>query len=273
MKTIIVATDFSAAAANAVDYAARMAVCRHKDLLLLHVYSLPLTYSDIPLPVNLEDMNNIAKGQMKTLEESLVKEHGGILNITTQVELGTFYDVLKQTCERIDPFVVIMGSQGTTAAERFLFGGHTVYAMKHLQWPLITVPPHATFHTINKIGLACDMNDVADTTPVKAITTWVKDFRAQLFVLNVGNKSEYNPDSVFEAGVLEELLKDLHPEYEFITHSDTDKALIDFVAAHKIDLLMVLPKKNTGLEVIFHKSHTKKLVLHSDVPLMALHAC
>lgn len=271
MKTIIVATDFSAAATNAVDYAARLAVSRHKELLLLHAYNLPLTYSDIPLPVNLEEMDNIAKGQMKTLEEKLNKEHGGILKITTQVEMGGFYEVLKQTCERIEPFVVVMGSQGTTAAERFLFGSHTVHAMKHLPWPLITVPPHATLHTINKIGLACEMDDVADTTPVKAITSWVKDFRAQLFVLNVGKKNRYDPDTVFEAGVMEELLKDLHPEYEFITHSDTDKALIDFVVAHKIDLLMVLPKKSAGLEGIFHKSHTKQLVLHSDVPLMALH--
>lgn len=242
MKTIIVATDFSATASNAVDYAAKMAVCRHKELLLLYVYTPPVTYADIPLPVNLEDMNTIADVQMKALEERLTREHGGILNITTQVELGSFYDVLQQTCRNVQPFAVVMGSQGTTAAERFLFGSHTVHAMKHLPWPLITVPPQATFHTIKKIGLACDMNDVADTTPVKAIAAWVKDFGAQLFVLNVDTERAYDPDAVFEAGVLE-------------------------------DLLMVLPKKNHGLEAIFHKSHTKQLVLNCEVPLMALHAC
>jgi len=46
---------------------------------------------------------------------------------------------------------------------------------------------------------------------------------------------------------------------------------MDFEEKNKIDLLIVLPRRHNLLGSIFHKSHTKQLVLHSHVPVMALH--
>ena len=164
-----------------------------------------------------------------------------------------------------------MGSQGTTAAERLLFGSHTVYAMKHLVWPLITVPPQAKFSAVKKIGLACDFNKVVETTPVDEIKTLVNDFHAELHVLNTGKKEVFNPELVFESGLLQEMLAALKPEYHFITNENTDEGIMDFAEKNNIDLLVVLPKRHGLLEKLFLKSHSKQLVLHSHVPVMALH--
>ena len=41
----------------------------------------------------------------------------GNINIASQVKTGTFFWELKTTCENINPYVVVMGSQGTTAAD------------------------------------------------------------------------------------------------------------------------------------------------------------
>jgi len=45
MKTIVVATDFSAVALNAANYAVDMALAIKADILLLHVYQIPVSYS------------------------------------------------------------------------------------------------------------------------------------------------------------------------------------------------------------------------------------
>ena len=44
MKTILVATDFSSVALNATNYAADMALAINADILLLHVYQIPVSY-------------------------------------------------------------------------------------------------------------------------------------------------------------------------------------------------------------------------------------
>ncbi len=49
MKTIIIPTDFSPVATNALHYAIDMAKKINASLLLLHVYQVPVSYSDVPI--------------------------------------------------------------------------------------------------------------------------------------------------------------------------------------------------------------------------------
>lgn len=271
MKTILVATDFSPAALNAANYAADMALAIHADILLLHVYSIPVNYSEVAVPLSLEDLELSAENLINELKDQLLKKTGRKINITTQVKMGSFFHELKAVCESIKPYTVVMGSQGTSAVERLLFGTHAVYAMKHLEWPLLTVPAGVVFSSVKKIGLACDFDKVVDTTPVDEIKMLVNDFGAQLHILNTGKREEFKPELVFESGLLQEMLGALKPEYHFITSGSTDQGIIDFAEKNHIDLLVVLPKRHGLLDKVIHKSHTKQFVLHSHVPVMALH--
>lgn len=271
MKTIIIATDFSPAAMNAAKYAADMALAIDANLLLLHIYQVPISYAEIPIVVNSETLEQSTEKDLIEIKTELTGRTGNKINIATEVRLGSFFPELKTVCEEIKPYAVILGSQGTTAATRFLFGSHTVYAMKHLLWPLITVPPTATFSSIKKIGLACDFDKVIDTTPVDEINLLVNDFKASLHVLNTGKEDVFDPEIVFESGMLQEMLGGLKPTYHFISNENVDAGIIDFVEKNQIDLLLVLPKRHDLLDKLIHKSHTRQLVLHSHVPVMALH--
>jgi hypothetical protein len=99
----------------------------------------------------------------------------------------------------------------------------------------------------------------------------MKDFNATLHILNTGKQRDFDTDIVFESGLLNEMLGPVTPKYHFITSENIDKGIIDFAEKNNIELLIVLPKRHGLLEKILHKSLTKQLVLHSHVPLMALH--
>ena len=271
MKTILVATDFSPAALNAVNYAADMAAAINGDLYLLNICQVPIGYAEVPVIVNLDELMNEAKIEINKLKDELTHKTGNGLQIKTEVREGAFFQQVKNVCELIKPYTVVMGSQGTTAAERMFFGGHAVNAMKNLEWPLITVPQGSRFSAIKKIGFACDFTEVIDTTPVDEIKMLVNDFNAELHVLNTGKQSEFNPDTVFQSGMLQEMIGSLNPNYHFIASENIDDGIIDFAEKNNIDLLLVLPKRHSLFEKLVHKSHTKQLVLHSHVPVMALH--
>jgi nucleotide-binding universal stress UspA family protein len=271
MKTIITAVDFSDASINAANYAADMALVTNADLLLLHIYQIPVAYLEIPVATEADQTRIDAEESLSQLKEQLIVRTGGNLNIRSRFVVGVFFPELKNICEEIKPYVVIMGSQGTTAAQRLLFGGHTVYAMKHLMWPLITVPPHAGFSQIKKIGLACDFTKVIDSTPVEEIKRLVEDLQAELHVINSGKGETYQPDTVFESGMLQEILAPLKPQYHLITGENVNEGIISFVEDNNIDLLVTLPKRRGLLEMLAHRSISKQLVLHSDVPVMTMH--
>jgi nucleotide-binding universal stress UspA family protein len=271
MKTILIATDFSPAAINAANYAAEMALALKGNLVVLNVYQIPVTYLEVPVVIGEADIRKDVEQNMKTLVESLKMKTANKLPIETEIRMGTFFHELKETCEGFDPYAVVLGSQGTTAAEHFLFGTHAVYTMKHLTWPVITVPFGATFSSIKKIGLACDFSKVVNNTPVEEIALLVKDFDAELHVLNTGKKTEFEPDVVFESALLQEMIGKLNPNYHFITNDKTDEAIVEFAEKNHIDLLIVLPKRYGLMDKLVHRSHTKQLVLHSHVPVMSLH--
>jgi nucleotide-binding universal stress UspA family protein len=185
--------------------------------------------------------------------------------------MGSFFNELEEVCTLVKPYVVVMGSQGKTATEHFLFGAHASNAVRHLNWPLITVPPGAAFSQIKKIGLASDLTKVIETTPIEEVKALVNDFNAELHILNTGRKTVFDADIVFESGLMQEMTMALKPQFHFIDNENTDQGIIDFAEMNQIDLLIVLPKRHNLLESIFHKSHSKQLVLHSHVPVMALH--
>ena len=222
MKTIIAATDFSDASINAANYAADMALAIHSNLLLVHIYQIPVAYLEIPIAIEADQARIDAEESLSQLKELLIKRTSGNMNIASRFVTGVFFRELKNICEEIKPYAVVMGSQGTTAAQRVLFGGHTVYAMKHLMWPLITVPPHAGFSQIKKIGLAYDFTKVIDSTPVEEIKRLVEDLHAELHVINSGRDDTYQPDMVFESGMLQEILAPLNPQYHLITGENAD---------------------------------------------------
>lgn len=272
MKTIIVATDFSDASLNAANYAADMAQAIHANLLLVHIYQIPVTYLEIPVTSEAEETRIDAEESLSQLKEQLIKRTAGNVNVASRFVTGVFFPELKNVCEEINPYAVVMGSQGTTAAQQVFFGEHTVYAMNHLMWPLTTIPLHARFSRIKKICLACDFTKVVDSTPVKEIELLVNDFHAELHVINSGKREAFEPNTVFESGILlQEILAPLKPQYHFITDENANEGIINFVENNDIDLLITLPKRHGLLEKLIHKSISKQLVLHCHIPVMAMH--
>jgi len=271
MKTIVVATDFSESAFNAAMYAAHMALAIHADLCLLHVYQVPVVYLDIPVALAADDIHDDAENKMNKLIEELLLKSNGQIQIETEVREGNLFEELKTVCEYKEPYAVVMGCQMKTAAELLMYGTQAVHVMKHLKWPVITVPHGAEFASLKRIGLACDFDDVLGTVPVEEIKVLVNDFNAELHVLNTGSKDEYKSEVLDQAAILLRMLGTITSVYHFITDTNTDEGIMHFAETNNIDLLIVLPRHHSMIDKLIHSSHTKNLVLHSHVPVMAFH--
>jgi nucleotide-binding universal stress UspA family protein len=271
MKTIIVPTDFSTAALNAALYAAELARIIDAELVLLHSLQVPVLYSEVSVAANTDAMEVKANEELDAIKNHLIQSKGNLLRGKTELRLGSFYLELLQCCNSNKPYMVIIGSQGTTATERFLFGGHAVHAMKHLPWPLMTVPMGATFHPIRNIALACDFHQVVESTPVNTIRNLITSLDAHLKIIHTGKNQSFDPEIIFESGMMQELFTGLEPDYHFIETEDVNEGLIDFVKHQEVDILFVLPKHHYLIDFLIHKSNTKQLVLHCPVPVIALH--
>lgn len=270
MKTIIVATDFSTVALNAAEYAVKMANTLGADVLLFNVYEVLPNYGEIVFNVDVEELKRSARAEIQKLKKTLLNQANINFNIGTEISMGLFKDELIKVCETVQPYAVIMGSQGKSKTEHFLMGSHAGKMINHFAWPIITVPPTAKFSAIKKIAIAYDFELVIQKNLINDIKLLAKDFNASIDILNAEDEADFNENFVFLSRTLEDAFKPINIKYDLVTSHHSDEGILKFVDENNIDLLVVMPKHHNLLEKWFQKSHTKNLVLHSHVPVMEL---
>ena len=274
MKAIIAPIDFSTASLNAARYAADLAYSMQAPLVLFHICIIPLPVSEVPIPIeHMDETMADAEKEIRSFKEELENKYGGSLTITTEVRVGIFLAELQQFCEEIHPAAVVVGPNGTGELERFFFGSNTLKAISGIKWPVLIIPEGAVFTSVRKIGIACDLRAVAESVPVSEIKNLIQHFKAELHVLHVSN----DMPGPLSAGLqpafsrLKELLADLNPSCHFMCRDDIDKGICEFAEKIKLDILIVIPHKHSLFGGIFHKSHTKALVLSSHMPILSIH--
>ena len=273
MKTIIVPTDFSAISNNATDYAVDLAKETGCSILLFYAYQLPVSVTDVPIVlVSIEDLKKNSENKLQEAKKSLEKRTGDQIKIYAEAKLGDTVDELEDLCNKIKPFAVVMGTKGATGVERVFFGSTTLGTIKHLTWPVIVVPPQKKYSSIKKIGFACDFREVLNTTPTEFIKDFVKEFNAELHILNVDHKNTHFKDTTPEESLLlHTMFEDLNPVYDFIEDENIEAGIEKFAEKNKLDLVITIPKKHKLIESFFRKSHTKDLIFHSHLPIMCVH--
>jgi nucleotide-binding universal stress UspA family protein len=273
MKTLIVPIDFSPVSINAMNYAAEMAMSINASVLLLNVYQITVTFTEVPVVnISLEEMKKISEEKIAELKKALEHVTSGKLKVYGESRLGEVCDEIETLCKKINPFAVVMGTKGSSGLERLFLGSNTLTAIRHLTYPVLVIPPGAVFSGIKKIGFACDLNEVVESTPSEKIREICKTFGAKLLVLNVDYKNRhFKPDTPEESILLHTLLEDLKPDYQYIDHEDVTEGIHQFAETNELDLVITIPKKHKLLAGLFQKSHTRDLVFHAHIPIVCIH--
>ena len=243
MKKIIAPVDFSDAAANAAIFAGNLAEFYGAELWLYHSYEMIVPATEYGYSyVSFTEMQEAAEHELEAL------------------------------CNEIKPEFVVMGLSGKNALARLVVGSNTIRTIHHLNYPVLVIPPKATFIPVRKIGFACDYKRVLENTPVEPLKKIVHDFNAELFVLNIEySNTATSAEKIKESEVITELLKDLKPYYQTIVSGDVTNGINWFAEKEKIDWMVVIPKKHKLVEKMFNRSQTKELLHHTHLPVLCMH--
>jgi nucleotide-binding universal stress UspA family protein len=271
MKHILVPVDFSDAANNAANYALEMAMEINVSITLIHIYNIPIYYGDVPILATDNDKILLLKSMLADLKKNLLQKAKVNIIIDTKFVVGDFLDELKMNCDEYNPYCVVMGCQGKTAFENIFFGSNAINAIKHIYFPLLLIPYDASFALINHIGIACDFEKDVDAKNIKSIIEFATDFDSEIYICNIGQQNQYNLDLIGGVAKLTQQLSAFKTTKYFIADTDVEDGLENFIKECKLDALIIFPKQYNFLENIWHSSVSKKMVLHSSVPILSMH--
>jgi nucleotide-binding universal stress UspA family protein len=271
MQSIIVATDFSDVADNAVHYACKMAEDFKATVTVIHSFIIPVTFSDTPMPVMpVEEGREIAEERMGRLINALSATYPG-LTIGSKIMFGEIVDCLEEYLESESASLIVLGNSGSANANLWL-GSNALSALKNLQKPVLAVPPHHQYKKPEKICFACDFKNIAGHLQASAIVELMKNLGGQLHVLNVDFEDRhYAADNAFESTDLHMALSSLHPVYHYVEKENVEDGIRLFVEENHMDWLIIVPHRHPFFEGLFHKSHTKAIMKSINIPLVAMH--
>jgi nucleotide-binding universal stress UspA family protein len=266
VRKILVPIDFSASAANAFKFAQKLAKKFGAKLKVINIYRADF---GMPVPETMAyQMLEARKAEALKKMENFLKTADIELKIENVVELGypsdMIVDYTKIKEEKID--LIIMGTKGEhNLAERIL-GSVSTAVIRDALCPVLVVPENCKELEIKKIAYASDLKkDTAES--IGEAAKIAKLFDATLHFVYVDTNGDSSGE---EKQKFKELISKLHVDINLTElKSDTvDHGLDSYVHEEGVDLLLMYRPHRTLFERIFHNSATKKVALHSTVPLL-----
>lgn len=256
MKRILIPTDLSIVADNAIEYALELPKEGVQEVLLLH--------AGAKLG---EDFKQINKEVNKLSE----KFHVEIINSEKPFDPDLINEVAR---EKFIDFM-IMGTSGDEGSFfKKIFGNHTSSVIDDLNCPVIAVPVNYKKRGISKIGYASDFTNL--DVEAKQVIAFAKTFNAEIEVLHVVPvyPDLYDTEKIDAEKVIDDIkIKYGYSKIEYIveeTFGDNRirKGIEQFTEHYGPDLLVMFHQQREGVDKIISSSSTENLITHLEVPLL-----
>ena len=273
MKKMIVPIDFSEVSRNAAYYAAQMAAdIPESEIVLYHVYSKYTAGTDgSPLSADDEARKIITEAALNNIRKDLIYLTPAKISILA--EDGNLPDNLELLVRHLDAQLVVMGISGTTKLDQIMIGSNALKVIRKVSYPVMIIPPGATYNRIKIAVFASDFKNVDQTTPIATLRQMLDLFRPELHVIHIDEAGVNTLGDKFksEKEKMDALLVGLNPQYSFLEINNFVKGISNYAKQIQANLIIMVPRWHNFAGDLFKTTHTEKLIFHTDVPLLAIH--
>jgi nucleotide-binding universal stress UspA family protein len=270
MKTILVTTDYSATAENAMRYAVELAKFEKAKIILFHSYIPRVLLSSLTLMNGGFEEENLNK--LEHYKWEFNQKYGSTPEIEVMVSSGfTVNRILKTIKERkID--LVVMGTTGAGLLKKVLLGNTTTNIIQSSEIPVLVIPKNVQFKIPKKIAVALSQIETIPEGLKKQIINYVKEFDASLTVFNIlGKESHVLQGSNNEDDETNEMIDGLKYDSFQFSGNNPIEVLNNYIVNQKIDWLIMAPQDHPQLSALFYNDNTQEMAFHTHIPLLSVH--
>ncbi len=277
MKNILLPTDFSDNALNALHYALEFFRSEACTFHVIHVQKASHYTSDdlMVAPSNTSIHHSVVSDSKKKLNKLVEKLKATYLNenytLKTIIDYDVFTDAIKQAVIANSIDLIIMGTNGATGASEAVFGSNTLNVIRKIDCPVIAVPQGYTFSAPKKILYAIDHDDNFIVDRMMPLTDILSKYQSSLCMLKIKNDEVTTDEEFKHKKQLQTLFKEINHTFHTISNVPAALAIQSFVQIMDIDMTAIFIKKETFLERFLKGSETSKISYGTLVPLLIMH--
>ena len=276
MKRILLPTDFSKNAYNAISYAVQL----YKDIkckfYILHTYT-PVSISagsmvDNYSSFDLQDITKeTAERKLKEIEDRLKTEfHNTNHTFSTKVSFNTLTSEMVEVVKKKEIAFVIMGTKGATGAKEIFIGSNTMQTIKNLKCPVIAIPSGFKYEKPSEILFPTDYKIHKANQYLSLIKELCEKNNSRLHVLNVLQDIPLKEKQEQTEAFLDDFFKDTEHLFHNIENQDLMEAIVTFKKTYKINFLIMVHNEPNFFENLFFKPVVNQMVYHTNIPFLVI---
>lgn len=273
MKKILVATDFSACATNAMEYAMDLAKVLKAEVCALHaIGSFEGLFNNTYNALYIDEYYNSKRQALQAWAGSFTaREAYKEVPVTTNCEVGSVSAVIAKYIDSNPVEMLVMGTMGSSGIAG-LFGSNASTMVEKTRIPTLIIPLESKFSLTPAITLATDFSSTPSAEDVNALNELIRAFGAEK--LNVVNIVEGAAWTTNQAG--EESLKVLIPnailEFRYLKEDSTTEGINNFIVASETDIICLVKRHHGLVYRLFNTSTVNKVLSRSIKAVLVLHA-
>lgn len=277
-KRIVLPTDFSKNALNAIRYALDLYADFRCDFYFLNIYQVDGYSLDnaMMVPEPGEQAFESAKARSKKQFEKMM----GILKLHpenpkhTYHTISTFSDLsgaVEDIISKKDIDIIIMGTKGDTGSRTVIFGTNTIQLMEQVtECPVLAIPEDVRFSPPKEIVFPTDYKTSFKRKELNYLIEIANMHGSAIRILHIKKEENLTKTQQSNKELLESIFKDANHSFHMLKGLKVQSGINAFVESRGSDMVSFINKKHGFFANILSQPLVKELGYHSRIPILAL---
>jgi len=272
MKQILVATDFSEGAGNAMEYAMALAKVLEMEVCVIHgIGPTEGINNNTYNAIFIDDYYNNKRQALKEWAAKYTdKDEYKDIEVTTVCGVGFLKNVIGKYIDEHHVELLVMGITGSTGLAGIV-GSNVSTIVSVVKIPTLIVPIESKFASEPILTLATDYETRLSAHDVNALNEMITAFgSAKMQILYVEEKANTKRIETEESR-LRTLIKNTELEFNYITDTRPLNGIMEFVEKNETDILCLVKHHHNIVYRLFNRSTVNQVMNKTVKAILVLH--
>lgn len=276
MLSILLPTDFSENAMNAVKYALEFFKYQKTEFYFMHAYQNE--FYDREDLVSREVFNEILNDTKHKSEENLKQLLAQVEQIAPNPRFkfhiisayNTLVEEANALADQHNIDLIVMGTKGKSNERNIVFGSQTFQVLKYVQCPVLAIPSHYKNTQPKRILFPTNYLMPYKRRELKLVSKIAKPYRSAIDVLYVSKSTKFSIRQEDHKAFIADALRENDIKFCVDDHKNIAEAIKNYIQEHRIDLIAMVNTQHSFLEDMLFPSTLDQVSLGLEIPLLAL---
>ena len=272
MKKILVPTDFSPLAENALKIAASIAKKHDAEIFLLHLLDLPLDLID---PKGSSSNNDLPESIffMKLAHQrftaAMKKDYLKGIKVHETVEFNEAFDGIMKVSKKHDCDLIIMGSHGAEGIKEVFVGSNTEKVVRYSNIPVLVIKSETEKFEPKRMLFATNLALETGDSYLNALA-FAKKMQLEMTTVFINTVGKFRTSDHIDKQIEKFKNKVDDPNFKIVVRNDknTEDGILNYAKKMNADVIGIGTHGRKGISRLLNGSLSEDLVNHAKRPII-----